>query len=225
MRPKLNLFFLMILLSLFASACTHHKKNQFTVIVWGDSTTAGAPLFRSPLEVPPNGKGNKESQYSFWLSKHFPDWKIINSGLSGNKTTQMLKRFDSDVARFHPDVVVILAGVNDLQGGFPAEWVKKNLEMIYQKADEKKIKVMVCTILPMGKSRPAVRQQMAELNEWLREISRVKGYGFCDTYQALENPNGRGSLKSTADGFHPDVKGYQVLGDAIADAMKKWLAI
>jgi hypothetical protein len=33
----------------------------------GDSTTAGTPGYRSPIEAPTDGEGNAESQYAFWL--------------------------------------------------------------------------------------------------------------------------------------------------------------
>src|SRR5687768_8723006 len=34
------------------------------IVALGDSTTAGTPAFRSPVEAPPNGDGNKESQFA-----------------------------------------------------------------------------------------------------------------------------------------------------------------
>ena len=35
-----------------------------TIVALGDSTTAGTPAFKSPIEAPPNGSGNVESQYA-----------------------------------------------------------------------------------------------------------------------------------------------------------------
>jgi hypothetical protein len=40
-----------------------------TIIALGDSTTAGTPGFKSPLESPPDDSGNIESQYAYWLTK------------------------------------------------------------------------------------------------------------------------------------------------------------
>ncbi|HEV3140889.1 MAG TPA: GDSL-type esterase/lipase family protein [Vicinamibacterales bacterium] len=40
-----------------------------TIVALGDSTTAGTPGFTSPIEAPPNGSGNVESQYAYWLMK------------------------------------------------------------------------------------------------------------------------------------------------------------
>lgn len=41
---------------------------------------------------------------------------LINKGVSGNTTTQMLARFDTDVVVNNPDLVVIEASVNDVRG-------------------------------------------------------------------------------------------------------------
>jgi hypothetical protein len=35
----------------------------------GDSTTAGQPQFLSPLEAPPAGRENPESQYAYWMMR------------------------------------------------------------------------------------------------------------------------------------------------------------
>ena len=43
--------------------------STIRIIALGDSTTAGTPGFLSPLEAPPNGRGDVTSQYAYWLMK------------------------------------------------------------------------------------------------------------------------------------------------------------
>ena len=52
------------------------------------------------------------------LRKRFPDRMIdvVNRGIGGQTTPQMLVRFRQDVIDLHPQVVVILAGTNDIAG-------------------------------------------------------------------------------------------------------------
>ena len=57
----------------------------FTIVALGDSTTAGTPGFRSPVEAPPNGSGNVESQYAYWLMNGHPDWRVLNRGINGQR--------------------------------------------------------------------------------------------------------------------------------------------
>jgi len=50
------------------------------------------------------------------LASYFPSKPYINRGISGQTTPQMLIRFRPDVIALKPQVVVILAGTNDLAG-------------------------------------------------------------------------------------------------------------
>src|SRR5205809_2279958 len=96
-----------------------------TIIAIGDSTTAGTPGFRSPLEAPPNGSGNVESQYAYWLTKTHPNWRVLNRGVNGERSDQIHARFERDVIAETkkgdgPFLIVIIAGVNDVYQGRPA---------------------------------------------------------------------------------------------------------
>jgi lysophospholipase L1-like esterase len=59
---------------------------MITIVALGDSTTAGTPGFRSPIEAPPDGSGNVESQYAYWLTQAHPEWEILNRGVNGERT-------------------------------------------------------------------------------------------------------------------------------------------
>jgi lysophospholipase L1-like esterase len=191
-----------------------------TFVALGDSTTAGTPEFRSPAEFAPDGIGNPESQYAFWIMKLHPEWKVINRGVAGERTDQILKRFVSDVLPFNPDGVIILAGVNDLYQLYPASVVIKNLEALYQRAQAANLKVLVCTVLPYNEASPKIRAAMSEVNVWIEAYARKNNLGFCDTYRAVEDPNRPGFLLGSADGIHPDIATYRKMGEAIAKALE-----
>ncbi len=192
-----------------------------TLVALGDSTTAGTPGFLSPAEAPPDGRGSEESQFAYWIRKRHPEWQVINRGVNGERSDQILKRFDSDVLAYRPGLVIILAGVNDLYQGYPAERVKENLKAIYERAVENKIEVMACTLLPYNGASSKVQARMREVNEWIRQTAEEKGLGFCDTHRVVEDPARPGDLVSTADGLHPDVAGYRKMGEAISEAIEK----
>ena len=76
-------------------------------------------------QLPPKQSGKKrivlmgDSITEFWSQiqpEFFTNTSYINRGISGQTTPQMLIRFRPDVLNLHPDVVVILAGVNDIAG-------------------------------------------------------------------------------------------------------------
>src|SRR5438105_15760982 len=112
-----------------------------TIVALGDSTTAGTPGFRSPIEAPPDGAGNPESQYAYWLMQTHADWRVLNRGVNGERSDQIRARFSTDVLAekrrqpmSDPFLTVIIAGVNDIYQGRPAESVERELQATYDEA-------------------------------------------------------------------------------------------
>lgn len=70
--------------------------RMLKIVGIGDSTTAGTPGFLSPLEAPPNGFGNPRSQYAFWMMEGHPEWSVLNKGINGQRSDEVLARFDRD---------------------------------------------------------------------------------------------------------------------------------
>ena len=104
---------------------------MITIVALGDSTTAGTPGYRSPLEAPPNGSGNVESQYAYWLMQSHPDWQVLNRGVNGERSDQIRARFARHVLDAKPSAVVIIAGVNDIYQGRSPEVVERELAAMY----------------------------------------------------------------------------------------------
>lgn len=196
-------------------------EDSLTIVALGDSTTAGTPGFRSPREDPPEGSGDPESQYAYWILERHPEWRVLNRGIAGERSDQILKRFESDVSAENPDIVIILAGVNDLYQGYPPEWIESELDRMYQLAAGAGIQVVACSILPYDGAGPTVLASMREVNEWIRTRSAELGLAYCDTYRAVEDPSRPGKLSGTTDGFHPDVEGYRKIGEAITETLEK----
>src|SRR5258708_19342572 len=93
-----------------------------------------------------------------------------------------------DLEMFHPEVAVILGGVNDIYQGYPADFVKKNLKEMYELAAQKKAKVLACTILPFDDAGPDVEKKMKEINDWIRSYAQAHHFLFCDTSELLTDP-------------------------------------
>ena len=139
-----------------------------TIVALGDSTTAGTPGFRSPLEAPPHGEGNVESQYAFWLAQAHQEWRVLNRGVNGERSDQIRARFDRDVAAAHPAAVVIIAGVNDVYQGRTADHVKEQLGLMFDRAGAAGILVLAGTIVPYNTATPEENARMADVNAWIR---------------------------------------------------------
>lgn len=211
----------MVLALVLAGNSFAWAETELTVLALGDSTTAGTPGFRSPVEAPPNGAGNEQSQYPYWVRRRHPAWRVLNHGVNGERSDQILHRFKSDLKTFHPQAVVVLAGVNDLYQGYPPEEIQRNLELIYQRALQERIWVVACTIPPYNGMSPVLFNRMRQVNRWIQSYSVKEGLGFCDLFRVMENPAKPGTLIGTPDGLHPDVEGYRTMGEAVADSLER----
>lgn len=190
------------------------------IVALGDSTTAGAPGWRSPLEAPPGGEGDVRHQYGYWLESLHPEWTVSNRGVSGQTSGKIRRRFAQDVSAQKPDWVIVLAGVNDLYQGYPVSAVQEELGRIYDLAEADGIRVLACTILPFDFASPEVLGRIREVNDWIEREAARRGLAYCDTHRVLEDPARPGRLSDTDDGLHPNAEGYRKMGLAVAAALE-----
>lgn len=189
------------------------------IVCLGDSTTAGTPLFKSPVEAPPDGEGDERSQPAYWMRRERPSWTVLNRGVNGERTDQIEARWDRDVLAHTPEVVVILAGVNDVYQGRSAADVIAGLDRLYARAESAGLKIVVATIVPYNTATPDQNARMREINEWIASTARARGYGFADTRAAVSHPEDPDRLLSSPDELHPDVEGYKRMATALLSAI------
>jgi lysophospholipase L1-like esterase len=186
------------------------------IVALGDSTTAGTPGFRSPVEAPPAGRGNPESQFEFWMMNLHPEWRVLNKGVNGERSDQILARFERDVAKELPDLVIVLAGVNDIFQARKPDSVERNLLTMYKRAKELRIVPVAATVLPYNIAGRRETESIAAVNSWVEATANQEGIPFCDTNLAVRRKDSPNLLASSPDGLHPDVDGYRKMGEALA---------
>jgi lysophospholipase L1-like esterase len=194
-----------------------------TIVALGDSTTAGTPGFKSPLEAPPDGSGNPESQYAYWLMRAHPEWRVLNRGINGERAEHIRRRFHRDVTeeqrrtgKGDAFLTVIIAGVNDIYQGRPATAVTQQLQGMYDAAQTVSIAVVAGSIIPFNTATPDQNARMRAVNAWIREYAATHpGITFCDTRAAVTAPDRPDQLISSPDGLHPSPDGYRRMAVAL----------
>jgi lysophospholipase L1-like esterase len=195
--------------------------GRVTIVALGDSTTAGTPGFLSPLEAPPAGSGDPESQYAYWLMKAHPAWDVRNRGVNGERSDQIRARFDRDVVAASPRVVVIIAGVNDVYQGRPASHVIDELRGMYGQARSAGISVVAGSIVPYNTATADQNSRMLEINSWIRDsATREHAVTFVDTRAAVAAPDAPDRLAESPDGLHPSAGGYRRMAEALLPAVE-----
>ena len=199
--------------------------RQITIVALGDSTTAGRPGFKSAIESPPDGEGDVTSQYGYWLERARVDWRVLNRGVNGERTDQIRARFARDVGAALPELVVIIAGVNDVYQGRPAETVQAELTRMYGLADEAGIPAVAGSILPYNRATPDQNARMHAINAWIRltAAGRRPRMAYCDTRAAVAAPGQPDRLVSSPDELHPSAEGYRLMADALRPVIEELL--
>jgi lysophospholipase L1-like esterase len=196
--------------------------KPLVIVAMGDSTTAGTPGFVSAREAPPSGKGDVTSQYAYWLMQAHPEWTVVNQGINGQRSDEIRARFDDDVIAKRPDVVVIIAGVNDVYQGRDADHVQRELAAMYERAQRVGIRVVAGSIIPYNTATPEQNARMHAINAWIERQARDNpSIVFADTRAAAASPANPDLLRSSPDGLHPDADGYRRMADAIARAIAR----
>jgi lysophospholipase L1-like esterase len=169
------------------------------------------------------------------LAKSFPGKPYVNRGIGSQVTAQMILRFHQDVIALRPRVVVILAGVNDVQGFLQREseqQIETNFETMADLADRHGIRPVFASILPVSNDGEKAAHVLEErkpdelrrINAWLKSFCAARGYVYADYYAALVDPRGLMRRGLTEDGVHPLDAGYALMAPIAETAIDKALA-
>ena len=87
------------------------------------------------------------------VDEFFPKRNVINSGISGDRTENLLERMD-DVYRYNPSKVFLLIGVNDLNREKSIDEITKNIQKIINniKANRKYTKIYIESVYPINRN-------------------------------------------------------------------------
>ena len=143
---------------------------------------------------------------------------VVDRGISGQTTQQMLVRFWPDVIALHPQIVQILAGTNDIAGNTgptSAQYYEDDIKAMVTLARANHIHVILGSIPPSirywwaPQYRPAA--EIRRLNAWLRRYARLHHLRFVNYYAHLALPSGGFRRSLSNDGVHPNRNGFKVM--------------
>lgn len=220
-------------------AAEKEPTEQFTIVTFGDSTTAP----RGPLVV-----------YSKILAKELPQLgfpvNVINSGIGGNRTDQAKARLKKDVLDHQPNVVVIQFGINDAsvdvwrtppatKSRISRDQYEANLRDLIKTLREKNIQVILMTpnsmrwvekIKKLYGKPPYDPEDPDGFNvflksyaETVRKIAREEKLPLVDVYTAFENyakQKGHSAHDLLLDGVHPNTAGQKLVADLLIPQIK-----
>ncbi len=183
-----------------------------------------------------------DSIVELWM-KYRPEFFDIHNfagrGISGQTTYQFLVRFRQDVVELKPDVVVIMAGTNDIAeniGPYCEENTLANINTMVDIAEANGIRAVLSSVLPAGgflwnRAVTDAPERIARLNGKIKACAEERGLDFIDFHsEMIQGADGAGNRDSnhgvsvkdgfsvsamnpeyTEDGVHPLPEGYEVM--------------
>jgi len=182
-----------------------------------------------------------------WLVRHYlndlypsQNIEVVNAGISGNKSTDMIARFQKDVLDKKPDLVTISVGVNDVWHGFydnhpmgdgpkgiPLDAYTKNVDDMVTRALATGAKVVVLSATVIYENLDGNENKKAKAyNAALKDIAKKHNCLFVDyqkPFRALietyrKDTGARDNLL-TGDGVHMNPTGNKVMAYTLLQAL------
>jgi len=155
---------------------------------------------------------------------------VINAGIGGHKSNDMLARLQKDVLSHNPTWVSISCGVNDVWHSFkekptgvPLPQYQKNMTEIVDRCLNSGAKVILLTSTPIyEKIDSAQNQKLKPYNVFLRQLAKDKKIILCDLSKIFLNLYGkklRDDRLLTLDGVHMNPRGNRIMAAEIIKSL------
>jgi lysophospholipase L1-like esterase len=173
--------------------------------------------------------------------------QVINKGIGGQQSFEMLARFETDVIAVRPDTVLIWGFINDIfrgnpehidqtliraQGSFTAmvELAKKagiipilatEVTVREKEGWKEGMAALVGKMLGKESYHDYVNKHVRRMNQWIREMALKEGILLVDIHAALSDARGeRIKEYATPDGSHISEEGYHALTKFIEEKLR-----
>ena len=204
-------------------------------VIIGDSIAEGHKGTHGRLHLEDGtynlSKENEPGQLSYHLEK-LTDIKFVNQGIGGQRTDQILARWDRDVLAktvstlipsktldYKPNLVVVNAGVNDVIQNIQSDTIINNLEQMMTSLEENKIYGVFDTIGYFNSVTPTQEQinSIDKVNKFIKDRVANSQFLFCFDYNEFvkSDVHGYPNESMLTDKIHPSKETYSLMANEI----------
>ena len=149
---------------------------------------------------------------SMWFPREkLPTGKLwLNQGISGDTSSGVLKRLGAFSAT-RPNVIYVMAGINDLRKGSSDGIILRNYRRIVRRLRQThpKAQIIVQSILPTRLAKFS-NSRIRHINTQLTQIVKQEGANYLNIYSWFTDMEGNLRPELTTDGLHLSQEGYDV---------------
>ena len=183
---------------LLITATAAHAANVPTVLVFGDSLSAGYGI-----DVDQSWTALLQARLRSQGYEH----RVINASISGETTEGGKTRISSALDNFNPDLVILELGGNDGLRGFPTEIMKANIRAIIETTRDRDVGIVILGIRIPTNYGPRYTQAFEQVYRDLAEEFSVPWIEFFMDGVALSEE------LMQDDGIHPNAIAQPILLD------------
>ena len=157
----------------------------------------------------------------------FQENNMVNRGISGQTTPQMLIRLKQDAIHLNPKIIIINGGTNDIWGNTgpsTPDMIIDNLCSMAEIASKNNIQVVLSTILPVYQypERDDIidpPKTISFINSVLQDYCNKNSLAFLDYFSPMADE--KKGLRSDygTDGVHPNKQGYSVMEQVVRETI------
>lgn len=150
-------------------------------------------------------------------------WTFLNRGISGHKVADLAARWQQDTIDLKPDVISILVGINDVEGGTTPEAFEATYERLIVDTQRALPKARLVLCEPFGlaagwrKADWATRAAtLPAMQRIVADLARRRHATFVPLQKAFDDAVRRAGPAEIWlwDGIHPTVAAHRILADA-----------
>lgn len=163
------------------------------------------------------------------LEEYYEDMPVVNSGVSGNTSEDILDDMKERVYQYNPSKVFLLIGTNDIQHEFSEDEIVENIQKILEEIHENRpyAELYLESIYPVDEEKEASKDRtndvIMEINERLEEYCKKEKITYINLFdQLVDKDSDEVVIKEeyTKDGLHLSDDGYEVVTKEIKKYLK-----
>ena len=164
------------------------------------------------------------------LDKFFHEPYIINKGVGGDKTEDLLERIEKDVYQYNPSDVIILVGINDILHDINDDDILLNIETIVNdiKLNRPAANIFVESIYPINeklinenKEYKVYNKNIKSINKEIKQMCLQNGVTYINVFDSLTDEEGNLKRLYTKEGLHLTNLGYLRVTSVLQEYIKK----
>ena len=195
-----------------------------TIVFFGDSVTDTCKIFNPNYKYGAGYVNIIKTELDVTFNNL--NIKIYNEGISGNKTEDLIARFDQDVKTKNPDLIFLLIGINDVWHLYDANIVANvdeiidRINIIINMSKEIKSKIVLLTpfLFPTDSYFEGLIPDFNRLLNALYKFYKENNIEYIDIYKIMKESQ---ILAVTKDSVHPTLYGHGIIAQAVIDYLNK----